>query len=125
MMTIKIQAWDAESDYPMHSKTGNRPAKTYRLFEGKNIFHRGFEFKTLKEFEKWYDGCMRDFCMNYQIGGDPRSSLKNAAKSKESDYVCYVDFITFESESGGVHKILVSCSNVYIMNAEGQTVDQF
>lgn len=126
MYTIKIQGW--ENDYPIEGENGQIPAKCFTIFEGQNIFRRSFEMHSLTEYEEW---CKKYFRMAqgtgnwlHVIGEDPSVIFKER-KDGLVDIPLSFDFISWEDKNHSYHRAIMTSSNCYIMNEQGQNVDQF
>jgi len=125
MNTIKFESWG--SAYPLHKGTDReQQAKSISLIEGKDIWHRPFEVKTLEELEKWkHDHAWGAQHVTSHIPGiDPTDTLQESKKEKGESPI-YFEYLIFYDAKGEFHKCIVFCCNVFIMNAEGQTVDSF
>ena len=129
MNTIKFESWDGA--YPLHKGTDReRHAKTVSLSEGKDIWHRPFEVNSLGEFEDWKQahGWGGQHVTSLMPGMDPTEAIKELHSNKKTPVEgggIYFEYMTFYDSAGEFHKCIVFCCNVYIMNAEGQTVDSF
>ena len=125
MNTIKFESYD--ESYPLHEGTDRQKnAKSTSLKEGKDIWHRAFEIKTLEELQKWkHDHAWGAQHVTSLVPGiDPTDTLEEMKKNKGENSI-YFEYMIFFDDKGELHKCIVFCCNCYIMNAEGQTVDSF
>ncbi len=125
MNTIKFESWD--SAYPLHKGTDReKHAKSVSLKEGRDIWHRPYEVRNLEEFEEWLSrhAWGAQHVTSYIPGLDPMDTFKEIKDTKDENLI-YFEYLTFYDTKGEFWKCIVFCCNVYIMNAEGQTVDSF
>ena len=129
MNTIKFESWD--SAYPLHKGTDReKHAKSVSIQEGSKIWHRPFEVNSLEDFEAWKQAHAwgAQHTTSHVPGLDPTEAIKELhsdGKVPEKGGGIYFEYMTFYDEKGEFCKCIVFCCNVYIMNAEGQTVDSF
>lgn len=131
MNTIKFQAWDREM--PLGVVVGDELptyAKTISINEGRDIWHRPFEVRSLEEYANWKLKFAFGRSGQAQVPGeDPGEAL---AKMRKDDKIpvaghdsVYFEYLTFYDSEGEFHKCVVFSCNCYIMNRDGQTVDSF
>jgi len=127
MNTIKFQSWDRE--YPLGAgRDHERQAKTTAISEGRDIWHRPFEVKSLEEYANWKERFAFGRSGQAQVPGtDPAEALAEMRKDNkipaEDHNSIYFEYLTFYDSEGEFHKCVIFNCNVYIMNRDGQTVD--
>ncbi len=129
MLTIKIQSWDEEypiKDYSLE-KGVDQPARQTWIHEGRDIYHRQYQMKSFAEFKEWKD----------RYTGGPHLhviglfSITNKVKfekilNDQLDKRLEFGFLTFiNDDDEDCHQCIIYGSNVYIMNEQGQTIEQF
>ncbi len=129
MYTIKFESWD--SAYPLRKGTDRqKDAKQISLTEGNNIWHRPFEISSLEELKEWKHAHAwgAQHVTSMIPGLDPTEAITDLRADKKTPAEgnsVYFEYLIFYDGKGELHKCMVFCCNVYIMNAEGQTVDSF
>lgn len=126
MNTIKFQSWDEK--YPIRERENSKFAKTISISEGKDIWHRPFLVKTTKEYAEW----LQRFAFgqgeieSHITGEDPALALAEMEKHDDVNHgSVYFEYLTYRNSENEFHKCVIYCCEVFIMNAEGQTVDSF
>ena len=128
MNTIKIQTWDNLD--PVKGQYDRQiPAKRTYLYEGKNINYRAYEMGSYEQFISWKENnTYAPILTILGISGHnklmQKKTFEEILEHNANEFVEFT-YLTFEDKNSNLTQLLIEGANVYIMNEQGQTIDQF
>ena len=121
-MTLKFEHYPQDIFLP----GDDEQPKVVEIIEApKDVWHRPFQFKTLKAYDDWVESINVDLSDNqwlYNMGSDPRCYLQNPV---EDDSFMQIEYLTFYDASFNCHRYILKDIKCFIMNDNGQTIDTF
>lgn len=124
MYTIKFQSLEPLNPFVEEENLANSEEHTpnVKIYEGDNVHHRAFKVNSLKEYLKWYKNWIPE-AKNVTVflaGRSPEAELS------KQNFSCYFQLLSFtDKENLDYSYAIVFCTECFIMNEVGQTVDSF